>query len=208
MKKFITTIALQSAENLKLVNYEVQGNSKLVEGAKEATYFPIIPVLKGYVEEGEEIGVVAIVFDDPSCESNYSAFEKCVNQIVEQKNLRLKGGVTRVNISMNQEVDIQVENFKKIIDVLEDNDELYACITYGTKAHTLTFKLALQYADRIKYNTYISCVVYGQIIDRVKSTGRIYDETALFKLDEIVRVLADQRTENPEELMKKILSVE
>ena len=95
---------------------------------------------------------------------------------------------------------------------LEDDDELYACITYGTKPLSQAVLLAVQYAYRIKKNASISCVVYGQI-DRSKGrnpeswTAQAYDETALLQLGEVVRVLAERGATDPKAAINTILSL-
>ena len=72
--------------------------------------------------------------------------------------------------------------------------------------------MAVQYAYQAKKNTSISCVVYGQI-DRSggqepeRWTARIYDETALLQLGEIVRVLVQRGTADPRAALDEILSL-
>jgi hypothetical protein len=71
--------------------------------------------------------------------------------------------------------------------------------------------MAVQYAYRIKKNTSISCIVYGQIDRPGKDpetwSAKVYDMTTLVQLDEIVRVLADRGVANPKETIDSILSL-
>ena len=68
--------------------------------------------------------------------------------------------------------------------------------------------MAVQYAYRVKKQTTISCIVYGQIQrperDRSTWTGRVYDMTALVQLDEIVRMLADRGVEDPKAVIDSV----
>lgn len=112
----------------------------------------------------------------------------------------------------DERVVSHVAVFQKLIDCVEDDDELFACITYGTKPLSQAVLLAVQYAYRIKKNASISCVVYGQI-DRSKGrnpeswTAQAYDETALLQLGEVVRVLAERGATDPKAAINTILSL-
>jgi hypothetical protein len=84
-------------------------------------------------------------------------------------------------------------------------------MTYGTKPLSTAVMMAVQYAYRVKQNTSISCIVYGQIDRPSKDpetwNAKVYDMTALVQLDEIVRVLADRGVANPKEAIDSILSL-
>ena len=120
--------------------------------------------------------------------------------------------IVEVALREGDEVATHVDTFQKLIDKVDDDDELYACVTYGTKPLSQVVLMAVQYAYRIKKNTSISCIVYGSI-DRSQSsnpaewTGAVYDETALVQLDEIVRMLADRGVANPREAIRQILAL-
>lgn len=208
MKKFITAIPLQIPGNLEKMHYHEVGNSKLEMPEGMLTSFPIIPVITGYADVNEDIRILVIVEDGDNARYNLKLFKKEIANLIETKGITCSRGVECIEIEANQEVGTQVENFQKIIEVMEEDDEIHACITYGTKAQTLALKLAIQYGYRIKRNASISCIVYGQI-DRNEKPWKayIYDETALMQLDEIVRLLAETKVEHPEEAIKSILSL-
>ena len=105
-----------------------------------------------------------------------------------------------------------METFQKLIDLMEDDDELFACTTYGTKPQAQAVMMAVQYGYRIKHNTSISCIVYGEIARRnpdsnTWSTAKVYDVTALTQMDEIVRVLADRKVADPKSMIEHILNL-
>ena len=61
-------------------------------------------------------------------------------------------------------------------------------------------------------NRTIDCIVDGQIdrsagSDRSLWTGKVYDETGLVRLDEIVRLMADQKVANPKGILRDILAL-
>ena len=101
-----------------------------------------------------------------------------------------------------------METFQKLIDFVGDDDELFACITYGTKPMSMAVLMAVQYAYRLKSNTSISCIVYGQV-DRSVSPPKafVYDETALVQMGEIIRVLAERGVSDPKRVIDGILAL-
>jgi hypothetical protein len=66
--------------------------------------------------------------------------------------------------------------------------------------------MALRYARQIKKGCYISCIVYGQY-DWDKKQMKLYDETALAHLDDIVRMLAEYRDPNPKATLDRIIAM-
>lgn len=208
MKKFITVIPLQRPTLLKKMHYHEKGNSKLEMPEDKETGFPIIPVITGYTDINEDIRIFAIVENGYNARCNLELFKEEIANLIKDGRITCSRGVECIEIEANQEVGTQVENFQKIIEVMDEDDEIHACITYGTKAQTLALKLAIQYGYRIKRNASISCIVYGQIDWNEKTPkAYIYDETALMQLDEIVRLLAETKVEHPEEAIKSILSL-
>lgn len=101
--------------------------------------------------------------------------------------------------------------FQKLISYAQEDDELFACITFGTKPLSIAVRMAVQYAYRVKKNTSISCIVYGQIdrpgSDRSTWCAYVYDETALVQLDEVVRMLADRNVQDPKGTIDAILNL-
>ena len=91
-----------------------------------------------------------------------------------------------------------------MIDHLADEDEIYACITYGTKPSAVIELMALRYIRQIKKNASIGCVAYGGL-DHLSGRAKIYDVTALVQLDDIIRVLAQTGVEKPREAIQRIL---
>ena len=67
MKTFITFSPQQ--ETLNLCNYQTTGNDRLAYGE---TRFPIIPVINGYAEPGEEIRVIVLCQKYEFCVRNLS----------------------------------------------------------------------------------------------------------------------------------------
>lgn len=206
MKKFFTNIPLQGKEGLSACVYTPVGNDKLRMDGE--THFPIIPTLRGYVCAGEEFRLIAVVADNDDCRRNLDALKEELRAACVATGAVCPRGVETVTVSDDQRVAAHVSTFQQLIDFTDDDDELFACITFGTKPASIALMMAVQYAYRIKQNASISCVVYGQI-DRstTPNVHYIYDMTALVQLDEIVRVLADRGVVNPKETIDRILSL-
>lgn len=209
MKKFFTAIPLQqNPEGLNSVAYQAVGNSRLQMESK--TSFPILTTVNGYVQPGEEFRLISVMPDSEATLRNRDTLTVQLEQLCGQKGLCCPKGVETVLIGGNQEVSAHVETFQKLLDYVDDDDELFCCMTFGTKPLSHAMLLAVQYAYRVKKNASISCVVYGEI-DRTGpkpwNTGRVYDMTALIQLDEVVHVLAERGVTDPKAALNAILSL-
>lgn len=208
MKKFFTMIPLQVADQLDKYHYTAVGNDKLE--MKRETSFPILTAIHGYVEPEEAFEVVALMMDTEKGCYNFKFFEQELNEICTEKG-NAAASLTKIYVQPGDSVSTHIETFQKLIAHVAEDDELFLCLTFGTKPLSMTMKMAVQYAYRLKRNTSISCVVYGAVErpNQDKSTwkGYVYDETALLHLDEIVRTLADCGVENPGEVISQILDL-
>lgn len=209
MKKFFSIVPLQLQGQLSGYVYEAVGNTRLQ--LQRAIHFPIIASISGYAQAGEEIRVIAVVTDTEASRRNQEVLCTEVAEICREKGITCPRGVEFITAPVDDRVAAHVATFQKLIDLVEDDDELFACMTYGTKPMSMALLMAVQYAYRIKRNTSISCIVYGQIDrggrEREDWTGRVYDMTALVQLDEIVRLLADRKVANPKAAIDTILSL-
>ena len=200
MKKFITTVPFQPENKLKKQVYKAMENQKL-QYDKEVS-FPVLPLLHGYVEQGEQIQLIVIKHEQENTDRN---FEVMKEQIAEfEKEQGCQCNIKVITVPYNDLIDTQLHTFGSLIDEVEDEDELYACMTYGTKPIPLVEMMALNYAYRAKNNTKIGCITYGQI-DFGTGEARIYDMTPLFYMDDIVTKVAGMHVKNPAEVIKKIL---
>lgn len=208
MKKFFTMIPLQVKGKLNKYHYTAVGNEKL-EMERE-TAFPILTAVHGYVERGEAFEVVALMMDSEVGRYNFELFEEELKELCAEKGI-VCASLKPIHISEGNSVSTHIETFQKLIEHVAEDDELFLCITFGTKPLSAAMKLAVQYAYRVKRNTTISCVVYGEVQrtsnDESTWEGCVYDETALLHLDEIVRKLAECRVENPEAMIRRILDL-
>lgn len=209
MKKFITVIPLQVQGQLRRYHYQAVDNSRLqMDGP---TSFPILAVVNGYVQPGEEFRLLAIAADSEDGRRNCAVLRDELERLCRTKGCPCPQ-IETIPAPADEGVAAQIAAFQRLIACVEDDDELFVCVTYGTKLLSQVTLMAVQYAYQAKKNTSISCVVYGQI-DRSggqepeRWTARIYDETALLQLGEIVRVLVQRGTADPRAAVDEILSL-
>lgn len=209
MKKFITVIPLQVQGQLRRYHYQAVDNSRLqMDGP---TSFPILTAVNGYVQPGEEFHLLAIAADSEDGRRNCAVLRDELERLCRTKGCPCPQ-VETIPAPADEGVAAQIAAFQRLIACVEDDDELFVCVTYGTKLLSQVTLMAVQYAYQAKKNTSISCVVYGQI-DRSggqepeRWTARIYDETALLQLGEIVRVLVQRGTADPRAALDEILSL-
>lgn len=211
MKKFFTSIPLQQPGSLSMNRYEAVGNEKLSMG--EATAFPILTAVNGYVEAGESFRLIAIAGNSEAEQYNLNLLRGELNAICDRQRIVCPNGVETVEAAPDQRVSSHVAVFQRLIAFAEDDDELFACLTYGTKPQSMSLLTAIRYACRLKRNVSVSCLVYGNMDRGRDSTGKmivtgaqVYDETAMAQLDDITRLLAERGVEQPEKVIDSLLT--
>lgn len=201
MKKFFCVTPQQPEGKLEKQHYVPSGNDTLEYGE---TRFPIIAVMNGYLGKGDEARLVTVTYDSDDCRRNLAFLEDEVSALCENRGCACE--VVSLDSPFDDGVGAIIDVFQRLIDCTDDGDELYACITYGSKPLVLAVTMALQYAYRLKSDAYIDCVVYGQMDRSAQpSRARIFDITPLVQLDEIVRLLADRGVSNPGDAIRAIL---
>ena len=208
VKKFFTAVPLQAAtDELGTLTYQAVGNSRLQMDRE--TSFPILTAVSGYVQPGEDFRLIALVQDTPAGQHNGARLDSQLEELCRRKGLR-RPQVERVVIPQDDSVSAHTATFQKLLDYAEDGDELFACMTFGTKPLSQAMLLAVQYAYRVKRDSSISCVVYGAV-DHARpkpwKTGFVYDMTALLQLDEIVHMLAERGVSDPRAALDGLLSL-
>jgi len=196
------TSPYQPAAGLKKLKYTAVENS-LLEYDK-AISFPILSVINGYATQKEAIEIIYILSDYENARINYEAFKIQLNELCVEKDITYK--IAEVEIPYNELIETQLNTFQKLINCVNDNDTLYACITFGSKPVPMIETMALNYAYRLHENVKIGCIVYGQL-DHNTGEMRIYDITSLFYMDEIVRMLAEQKVSEPKKQIEALLNL-
>lgn len=201
MKKFITVISLQTRDLLPL-KYIPDDNVKL--SVRREVSFPILLAIDNFAEKGEQIEIVpVIIYNSESSDRNYEIFQKELAEIADNKGFTYVMNPVRKDISDNIEINIKL--FSDLIGKVNDNDELYACITFGTKPISVVTMMALNYAYKVKENIDVSLIMYGS----GKWDGnKLYDVTPMFYIDSAVNHLAKMKLQKPENALRVLLGID
>ena len=211
MKKFITfcprqtpfVIPCRPAENPRLEYVNETG-------------FPILAALNGYTESGDEVEVLAVAEDLDTPRANADRLGNEVLTFCTAHNITLRNGkVTRIDVPVDSGIESLLKTFEAVIAHLEDDDDIYACITWSTKTNVLTQMMALRYAKWIRKNVQVSCVLNGDVVIHKDQTNQkdikpeyrtIRDVTPLIQMDDILRLVALAGVSDPESMIRHILS--
>ncbi len=205
LKKFFMVTPQQPEGMLRSQRYTASDNDVLDYDGQ--TRFPIVPLISGYTTSGEGVQVITVTYGAPSnCQNNLTVLRAELDGLSAAQDLDID--LVSVDVPFDDSVGALIHTWQLLISHIDDGDELYACITFGSKPVPIMLTMALQYGCRIKRDVSIECVVYGQM-DRSQDPplARIYDVTALAKLDELVRVLADMRVAEPESALRMVLDL-
>jgi len=202
-KKFIMVMPLQPEGKLNKCIYNSNENTKLIYNHE--TRFPIIPVIANNVSSGDKIKIVVILTDYENARNNYKYLKEEVEDL--SKTMGFYYEFQDVNTEYDESIHIQLKLFSDIISKVRDNEELYACITYGTKTTPIILTMALNYAYKIKKNVSVETVVYGRY-DFNTNKSYIHDTTSLFYMDSIVSKMAELKVSDPEGAIRTMLNIE
>ena len=202
MKKFISIIPLQ--DPLESAEYKAIDCDKAKAICKSR--FPIISLIANNVKEGEVIKLVINSIDNPVVVKNKKLFFEEVDALAAEINF--KYDVSEIEKVDNEKTETHLKLFSDLLDEFEENDEIFACITYGTKPLSVVVNMALNYAYKSFENVYINTIIYGLITDRdLPQKGEIYDVTSLFYMDSIVNELAGLKIKNPKLTIREMLNL-
>lgn len=180
--------------------YEAIENSRL--DYPESVSFPVMNMIHGYVEPGDQVVVLVITADYGHCIENFRYIDADAHRICEEIGAECQ--VKRIDIEFNESIENHLGIFEKLIENIHDDDILYACITYGSKPAPILEIMALNYGYRTCRNVLIGCIVYGEM-DHDTKKKRIYDVTSLFLMDQIVNELGQYQHHDPLGVIRSLL---
>ena len=200
MKKFICISNFQIPDRFEAGVYAPIDNESL--GYDRAVHYPIINVLNAFAEKGEKVELITVVAKYENSEKNYVTLLDEVNALAKEKGFTFRE--TRCDIPYDSSLDTQLEMFEKLISNMSDNDRLYCDITYGTKVMSQILTMSVNYGYRVNSNVTLGCIVYGEK-DHNTNSLKIYDITSLNYLDEIVRMMAENKVKEPLNRIRNLL---
>lgn len=199
-KTFITNISLQSKRGLlkqlyRPVGFELKKNLE--------TSFPIIPVISEYLEEGDEVKVIAIRSDNQNTPDNYAVFleELSVLGVHEEQ-------VKEVPTEENQSDAVNLKLLLRILDEIPDESMVYGDITFGTKPMAAILLYAMNFIEKMK-DCEVEGIYYGEIPrENDKATDALLYNLAIFKLlNDVVEQMKCLGIHDMKEALERILRV-
>lgn len=203
MKKFICVSPLQIPGGLKSGIYHAE-NNEVLQYNKEHS-FPIIPVINGYADNGEEIMLITIITENNSAKTNYVTMKNAVDELAQEKNLKIR--YVEISTPDDSNVEVQLGLFANLIDLINDNDTLYCDISYGTKVMNQLLTTGINYCYKVRRDLMIGCMAYGEM-EHLTKKMKIYDITSLIYLDGIIRLMAEKGVGNPTSAIKMMMDWE
>ena len=203
MKKFICVSPLQIPGGLKSGIYHA-ANNEVLQYNKEHS-FPIIPVINGYADNGEEIMLITIITENNNAKTNYVTMKNAVDEHAQEKNLKIR--YVEISTPDDSNVEVQLGLFANLIDLINDNDTLYCDISYCTKVMNQLLTTGINYCYKVRRDLMIGCMAYGEM-DHLTKKMKIYDITSLIYLDGIIRLMAEKGVGNPTSAIKMMMDWE
>lgn len=209
MKKFFTSVPYQAKGELKSVIYRPVGNAKLVY--EKAHSLPILNVINNFTDKGEEIEVIFIVGENKDITKNLGTVKASLDELVAER--ELKCNVKYIYYKDSDDIPVMLELYGKLIRFCSDDDEIYSCITYGTKPVPMVQMMAMRYAFHVKKNVFIGMIVYGKGHGKKQNENAenkvdifdIYDMTSLFYIDDLSEKFSRMGIENPENILSSLI---
>ena len=201
MKKFFTSVPFQ--KNLSEVIYRPVGNAKLVYEKPHA--LPILNVINNYTEKGEAIEVIFLVGENEDILKNLVTVRASLEELVAEKELQCH--IEYVYYRDSDDIPVMLGLYGKLIRLCSDDDEIYSCITYGTKPVPMVQMMAMRYAFHVKKNVFIGMIVYGKAFGNKvnKDAADIYDMTSLFYIDDLSEKFSRMGVQDPENVLESLI---
>lgn len=208
MKKFIFTVPRQKSENLYKAVYKSANSTKLENNI--SARFPLIPVIDSYCEKNDIIEIIALIASQKDdiceahdiCEENLNLFSIDLNEICAPKGIKYT--IKKIIVPFNETLETHLATYYNLIKEIEDNDTIFADITYGSKPIPIVEMMALGFCTKNKNNVMVECLCYGEM-DHNTNEKRLFDVTSLFYLNEISDMLSKTNISNPENFMKTLI---
>ena len=180
---------------------------------KDANYdFPLSYLINNEVEEGDTVEIITAVEhgegNTQTAADNYAVYVQEVKDILADRKIDLH--FTEVETSKDFEDKTFTKFFKRIANLLQEEDEIYADFTFGMKAYSLSMFIALAYAVKAAVNIELRCLLYAQKYTGTdaadtKETSELCDITSLFYLDAIAGNAKSGQKQALDEVMDMII---
>lgn len=200
---YIASIPMLGRKKLNKMNYIPQDEILCDKDYKTA--FPIISVIKKTMDSNVDNKVIAIRMKNSDSEYNLKLFEEELRNINVDPNC-----IVCVELEEDSRYATGVDMFLQLAKEIENDSDVYACITYGTKIMSMVITYVLSSIEYLKRNVVVRSVCYGQV-DRMNDEvirARIWEVIGLLRINELVKTLFEARFDNPMKALEELLNVE
>ena len=216
MKKIIfCPITLQPSESFKAI-YDVK-QQDFFDGStySKKIYYPINVVLANDLQKDDEVKVVLIRTKDERrkdsdkiYKANLEKFTTEFSEICDSVGAisNIKNPVI-IESEFKETRDVFEERFMKFFEVLEDNVEIYADTTFGSRVFSMILMNVLNFAEKL-FNAQLKSVVHAptSINNGEASDGIVYDISSLYYLNNITYALKADSGKEAIEAFKAFLN--
>ena len=200
-KVFVGSIPLQKPQ---LRYYQAQDNSTLQ--CENKVSHPLILLVQGYAQNHDHVVVVLCMTESEVADRNALHLKEELIKIRDAVGFSLSIEIKR--FPDNEQLDAHIHLFSTLISCLEQDDNLYLDITFGTKPTPIILMNVAYFLAKTR-NVSVECICYGRIPDHKdhEKPGFIYDVTSLYRLTTTIDVLSRMKVDNPEIVLKKLLGL-
>ena len=138
------------------------------------------------VEQGDSVIVITAITEGSLAQENYRNFTAEAQAILMEKQAKYEF----ITVTQTERFEGHTINsfFKDIAELIQDEDKIYADITFGIKPYTFSMFIAMAYAVRAAKNVSVETVIYALKYsgkNEKEQNSKICDLTSLFYLNEI-----------------------
>jgi hypothetical protein len=170
--------------------------------------FYINGVLANKLHNDDDVKVVLLLNETALANSldHVRKYEAELNEI--NQNIGAKIEYKTITAPREEIRQNQADLFKNIINEIDDNSQIYADITFGTKSMPIILFSALQFADKA-FNADIKNIIYGsaEFKDNKAVGVKLYEVTSLFYLSAISSKIEYKNTKNAKEILNALFEI-
>lgn len=170
-------------------------------------YFPISAVIDQIkdLDPDIETDVIAVRFKTHLSDEYLDMLKDEINS------LGLKDvNIIEITVPENQEYQNLIDVFMNVLKQIDDDTDVYACITFGSKIMSLIIAYLLDSLAYLRKNAKVQGVYYMElkrqkkvVIDKI-----LYNVTDLVYLNKTVKNISNMRLSDPQAFLEKLLKGE
>ena len=203
MRKVFLSTSLMNPINLEKPTQYVSEDFNL---GNKAYNFPMSYLIADNVKDGDKVAVITAVTQTENPKENYELYKQEVFNIVKDKQIDIEF----IEIKQETEFDSLTFNhfFNVVANLIQDDDILFADITFGMKCYSISMFIAMAYAVKAGKNVDMDTIIYAQKFSGNKEDGitsKIYDLTGLFSLNTLASNARPGQKEGLDDLLDFII---